>query len=237
MKKTAFVTTLVFLLNFYIYDDLKGQNTYSSPWEYFTGKYEIDFSDGNDEYSGNLTVRMRKDSICWFSISAALGIQILKGKITKDSAIIVDLYSQKYYSLAIQDLSKFQNVIPIELSLRSLQELILGGKIIPDLKITDSLGMAFRGLPPNESLTGKIENSHIKEYSFQNTSTKNDFNIVYRNRLEQDEYFIPENIDLRSQSDSKIIRINFSLKSARANLIPSYPFAIPKDYKNETIGF
>jgi hypothetical protein len=238
MKKITFrIALIIFIANISLSNYVNAQSVDSATWNCFTGKYDLDYSDGQDDYSGNLSLRMKKDSILWFSISAVLGIQILKGKITIDSAFILDLYSKKYYSLAIQDLSKLQSIMPVAANLRSLQELFLGGKIVKDYTFTDSMGLAFRGLPPNGNLHGKIENSQIKEYVVKNKGGKDNFQINYEKRLGKDEYYVPEVMVVRSESDSKIVRLNFSLKSASFEVIPSYPFAIPKDYKNETIGF
>ena len=66
-------------------------------YEYLSAKTKITVinTDGKTEFSAS--VRIKKDSAIWISISPALGIEIVRVLITKDSIKIIDRFNKKYY--------------------------------------------------------------------------------------------------------------------------------------------
>ena len=92
-------------------------------WEYLTAKYDVDAKLGTQEMSGTLSLRMKKDSVLWFSVSVAMGIQVAKGMVVGDSLHILDLYNKNYYAISVREASeKFQT----PLGIAQLQHLFIG---------------------------------------------------------------------------------------------------------------
>ncbi|HAR20844.1 MAG TPA: DUF4292 domain-containing protein, partial [Cytophagales bacterium] len=46
--------------------------------------------DGTNQFSSPLTIRIRKDSVIWISVNPALGIEVVRALITKDSIFVID---------------------------------------------------------------------------------------------------------------------------------------------------
>lgn len=206
-------------------------------WKYCTAKYDCDIESPDGDLSGNITLRMQKDSITWFSVSAVLGIQILKGIITKDSAHILDLYHQKYYPLSLQQLSSLQE-LPADLS--AIQALIIGNSPTSALRLFDStktneyVGMTPPYLSYGLTVTGNL----VSSSRFSDKGRMKKLNIIYKDRLTDKEVAIPKEMEWQVQdmkSDLNSLRLKLSLKTARFDSIPSYPFSVPSDYERVSI--
>lgn len=211
-------------------------------WTYCTAKYEADIHVESQDLSGTVSFRMKKDSIIWFSISAVMGIQILKGIINRDSAHILDLYNQKYYGLSLQDLSRMQE-LPADLS--AIQALIMGNSPTMALTHQDSVliqneyshnwvGSEF----PYTSYSATTKNKLFTESRFADKGKMRKLIITYTDRLMQNEVAIPHKMSwsvVEQKSDLNNLRLELTLKTARFDAIPSYPFSIPADYERVPI--
>jgi hypothetical protein len=96
-------------------------------FSYVTTKSKIRYNDGKQEVDFVANIRMKKDSIIWISANAALGIEVMRCKITPDSVFILDKINKENQAFPIQDLKRKYN---LDLSLGSLQALILGNQVI-----------------------------------------------------------------------------------------------------------
>ena len=81
-------------------------------------------ADGNgmayDDLSGQ--IRMRKDSIVWLSVTATMGIEVLRAKVSADSAWVINRLEKRYLAEPLDTLSA-QLGMPI--SLPWLQAMLL----------------------------------------------------------------------------------------------------------------
>ena len=125
------------------------------PFEWLTANMDIQ-AEGNgmnfDDLSGQL--RMRKDSLVWFSVTATLGVEVLRAKVSTDSVWIVNRIEKTYLAEPMKNLSE---TLGIPLSLALLQTLLLDNN---------------EGLPPVENQTVQL-----KSFVWGNLSAK----IKYHN--------------------------------------------------------
>lgn len=241
MKFTALSLLFFFLLS--LFNISKAQNQANSAvngkinqvnWSHCTLKYDADVHLPDNDLAGTVSFRMKRDSIVWFSVSAIMGIQILKGIINKDSAHLLDLYNKKYYALSLEDLNSMQS-LPANLS--AIQALIVGNPLITDgfMNLDSTKMNQFTCMQPpylgygldidNNKL---VSNQHIVEKGIKEVK------ISYKTRSEDLPIAIPHDVtwkieDLRS--GLKSIRMDLTLKTARFDVIPSYPFNVPNGYE------
>ncbi|MFZ9755116.1 MAG: DUF4292 domain-containing protein [Bacteroidia bacterium] len=127
----------------------------AATWEYMSGRYDVSTALGGQDMALTLSVRMRRDSLVWFSVQAALGIQVAKGLLRQDSLFLLDLYNRKYYSMPS---SRMPEVMGFSLPLSALQELLMNQRSafgpcdciagLVEAKPGDSLiRTQYRGLP------------------------------------------------------------------------------------------
>ena len=77
------------------------------PFEWLTANMDIQ-AEGNgmnfDDLSGQL--RMRKDSLVWLSVTATLGVEVLRAKVSTDSVWIVNRIEKTYLAEPMKNLSE-----------------------------------------------------------------------------------------------------------------------------------
>lgn len=212
-------------------------------WEYYTAKYDFNAELGNpmekgaEEVAGTLSIRLRKDSLMWFTVSASIGIQVMKGIIRKDSAFILDNFNKKAYILAIEDLSQI-NDLPANLT--TIQR-IFTGELLTNKLLRDQNSDYAKSNLESECFTGAestfknyivaLKEQQVSKFQFREPTRNATLDVYFPVRTTSDSGKHPEEISIEAKSDLSKVRLNLSLKTARFDFIPSYPFFIPKDYE------
>ena len=91
-------------------------------------KLDAEFTSGEEQQGFKATVRMRKDSAVSVSVSPALGIEVLRLLVDKDSLKMVsDIPGDKYVFLG--SVEQLTDLAKIDLDLSTLQDLLIGNPI------------------------------------------------------------------------------------------------------------
>ena len=218
-------------------------------WEYLSARYDTEISDGKDfNQTISMNIRMKKDSILWFTASMAF-FKLATGIITKDSIYILDHINSKYFPL-----STVNNIgIPLPNLFQNIQELLFIGNPISEIKTwennmyRDSFDYQNRkdSIPSTVYYFTKRSNSFIdsQSFSFLTSSTFSDNNLqtlisfTYPERDDSDIKFpIPKTSKAELQQNDQLRgRLKFELRTARFDRITSYPFSIPDGYEKSSL--
>lgn len=116
------------------------QPTTASSFEWLTANLDI-VADGNGMTSDDLKgqLRMRKDSLVWVSVSATMGVEVFRVKISNDSVWILNRMEKTYLAEPLDTVSA---QLGMPLSLPLLQTLLLDNN---------------EGLPPVENQTVQLK--------------------------------------------------------------------------------
>jgi hypothetical protein len=202
----------------------------------FSAKMDLDYQDAaGKKYDVNAHVRMYKDSVIWISITAILGIEGLRAYITADSVKLLDKQNKLYIARSV---SYLQEVTALPLDLHSLQDLLIGNPVFLDSNIISyskspatisllSIGDFFKHL-----LT-------INEADKQTLSSKLDDIDELKNRtcyLTYDDYENKKGVKFSAKrtisvSEKGKLDIKLDFKQYDFNETLSFPFNIPKNYK------
>ena len=126
-------------------------------FEWLTANLSIQ-AEGNgmtsDDLSGQL--RMRKDSLVWLSVTATMGVEVLRAKVSNDSVWIVNRLEKTYLA---EPLDTVSTQLGIPLSLPWVQTLLLDNNegLPPVENQTVLLKVFFMG-----NLTAKVRYNNIK---------------------------------------------------------------------------
>ncbi len=210
--------------------ELKGDNINRKSWQYFSDRLNIYYVSGDgQEMSGTLSLRMRNDSILWFSVSVAFGIQVAKGIITRDSVLVLDLYHKEYMRLGIADLS---NMLGARVSLRELQNLIVSNPIFDTVyynRDTQSGAWYSSNAASTNMLftntVGNIDSSVIAE-----TGKNRQIKVVYEGEQRSGTFAVPQQMRITAFGDKNTVRLQAAFTNPSDAVIPSYPFSIPAGY-------
>jgi hypothetical protein len=201
-------------------------------WEYFSTRMATDYTDPEQELSGTISLRMRRDSIIWFSISAALGIQVAKGIITNDSVKILDLYNKKYSRYKV---SKLSETFGADIGLRELQNIIIGNPIFDTMvyrRELNSKSWYAEKTPLYNMVFAKDLSLPDSTYIHQKGS-KRQINATYEGSKSAGSFWVAEKMLILALGDAKTVRLVIEFTTASDAFIPSYPFVVPEGYDME----
>ena len=80
------------------------QHSFKAEW--MSAKANVTTSDSVQETSFNITLRLRKDSVIWISVSPLLGIEVARVMITPDSIKVLDRLHGKYQTSSFEYINK-----------------------------------------------------------------------------------------------------------------------------------
>lgn len=103
-------------------------------FEYLQTKSKIKFSSPDKSLSSSATIRMKKDSIIWVSVSPIFGIEAARGYINKDTIVFYDRVNKDTYRYNYKTLS---NMLNFEVDFQMIQSIILGNQVF-DFSSEDS---------------------------------------------------------------------------------------------------
>lgn len=98
-------------------------------FDYLTIKSKIELHEQHKTTKFTALVRLKKDSIIWFNLSGAMGVQGMRGIVTKDSVFMINRVAKEYSVYTFTDVNQEFN-FPIDFAL--LQSMIVGNMPKPD---------------------------------------------------------------------------------------------------------
>lgn len=210
-------------------------------FEDLTLRTKIKFRSGTEDLKATAHIRIKQDSLIWFSLTPGLGIEAARGLISKDSIVLVDKIHKEYTILQFKDLTEKFN---FNLDYHLIESILLGNMIWPvesednvvkqdtyysvskekgDLAIAHYIGINTMKLEKLEAVSD---------------STKNSMNIMYSEFDLISEKIVPAkaaiSIQYKSRKDGrrKISNINFD--HTRIDIDgkkQKFSFDIPDKYK------
>lgn len=205
-------------------------------FETFSAKIKVDYKDSKDKnLDFNAFVRMRKDSVVWVSIIAALGVEAFRVLIRPDSVMIMDKLEKTIKYTTVSDLQRITQ-LPFDFS--AMQQLILGNPLYLEGELQlfreDATGVTvfysgnrFRHLA-----------SFLKPAVALSRSRLDDTDLLRKRSAELD-YESYENVGSRRFSGIRRIRlaeqqsvdVRLEFKQVEFDLPLSFPFSVPSNYK------
>lgn len=117
-------------------------------FEWLTAKLALQ-AEGNklsyDDFSGQL--RMRKDSLVWINLTATMGVEVARIKMSNDSVWVINRMDKTYLAEPLDAVSAW---LGMPLSLPLVQSLLLDNN---------------EGIPPHEDQTLQLKNFALGNYS------------------------------------------------------------------------
>jgi len=211
-------------------------------FQYLTTRSKLSFKGPKQELdNANLTIRARKDSLIWLSVSK-LGIEAVRTLITPDSIVVMDKLHKETVTFDFPTLSRQFN---IKISFALLQSILVGNLPYPQQPATVASSSETAILSrqevgpvlvenyiskPNQKLTRLL----LTDQPTQNTLqvTYNDFTSLatslfpYTNLITL--IYKPRTTDQASQTDVQIRHSRVELSDKN----PGFPFSVPASYQH-----
>ena len=210
-------------------------------FEYFSSKAKFKYKSGNDKTKATANIRIKKDSLIWINLSANIGIQGARIKITTDSLIMIDYINKQVLRYSFESLSdKFK----FDLDFQLVQSIILGDLPIErtsddmvdkqanhflltqnriDLDIESIIGLKTRKLEKLTAISSKNQNTLDLKYG--------EFKLI-------DEYVFPHKalLILTQLKDKEAQSTTIDIEHNRTQIEKKplkFPFNIPKRYERK----
>jgi len=220
-------------------------------FNYAAAKFNCNLNFDNEEHSFNVSVRCRKDSVIWLSISK-LGIDAARALITRDTVkIMLGLTEKKYF---IGDFSYINELLQTNMDYDMLQALLFGNSANfydEDEKLRpgkDKVNCNYFLSTVKKRIVKKINNGDkqpeenyqtiwmhpttfkIVMLEFDDVKTKRKFNACYDEFALVDRYLAPYKL-VYSITAEKNIKADIQYSKITLNEQLTFPFRIPSSYE------
>jgi hypothetical protein len=208
-------------------------------FDYLTIKSKIQFKEAHKTTRATTLIRMKKDSIIWFNLTGALGVQGVRGIITKDSVKIINRVEKVFYKYDFKEVSK-EFKFPIDFDL--IQSMIVGD--MPKSLTEDNSVRKHNG---KYLIKQNIENIRISNVINQETlkleevnvtekETDNSLKLLYKDFKNVNDQGLPFSIFLSLIHHNEFGELETQLTIDHLKAEPSdkslkFPFSIPKKYE------
>jgi len=229
----------------FLFENLK-ENEFKYDW--VTAKFSTIVTSANGSNSFNATLKARKDSIIWMSISPAFGIEVARIKITKDTVRFINRINSTYFEGDFQVINKMFNV---DFDFDMLQA-ILVGNAFPEFEADDFKSFIDKEryllstirkrklrktIQKHDSLNLVVNSIwlepktfKISKYMYRDFNINRVFEANYSEFTKVDSLSFPFKIDIKlSGEKSAEIIIQYS-KVVKDKLQP-LPYSVPEKYE------
>ena len=208
-------------------------------FDYLTIKSKIELHEQHKTTKVTALLRLKKDSIIWFNLSGALGVQGIRGLITKDSVYLLNRVAKQYSINGFEEVAREFN-FPIDFAL--IQSMIVGNMPKPDVKdqsIEHELNRyRIRQSVDNILIDNYIDDTNMKliEVEVTEKETENSLKLLYKDFREVNDQAFPFSafISLIHFNEFGHLETSMTIKHIKVDPVNTklkFPFSIPNKYE------
>ena len=202
----------------------------------FSAKVKMDYKDSKDRnYDFNAFIRIRKDSIIWVSVIAALGIEAFRVLITPDSVMIQDKLNK---TIQYQTVAYLQEITQLPFDFSTLQDLIIGNPVYVtgevktykddgNLVTMTMLGTLFKHLMSFEKGQYNLMFSKLDDVDITRSRSAN---LAY-DKYESNGKWQFAMVRRVTVAEKTRVDVDMEFKQVEFDKQQNYPFNIPRGYK------
>lgn len=211
-------------------------------YEYISMRSKVKYQDGDRKVRATANIRLKKDSILWFSVTPGMGIEAARGVITKDEFIIIDKIRKRYTRRPI---SEFTQRAHFDFDLTLLESILVGNLIWPvekkdqvykDKETSCYVVSKEKGELSIDNYIGSNSMKLEKVRAFSD-STVSTLDISYRDFQKFSGRVVPSTVEAKikyADRDNSEKLSNITIQHTKVEIDKgslSFPFSIPRKYK------
>ncbi len=192
-------------------------------------KSKCDYKDANNSQSFTMNLRMKRDSILWISITA-LGFEVVRAKLDRDSVRVVSRLQKKYYSYGYDYIKKLSGT---SLSLVQIQNLLTANLLfLPENYSNTAETLKFKTTESYIENTISInDKSMIVETILQHLVEQANAEVIYTNYKKVDKQQFPCKVDIAIVTPKQQISLLMENSGMNTETIEAFPFEISEKYE------
>jgi len=239
-----------------IYDSI--QANYGD-YSYFYTKFSCTARQNNNSKSFKGTIKLRRDSLIWISITPGLGLELFRIQLTPDSIEFIDRMKSTYFS---GDYASIEKLSGAEVNFRSIQSILLNEMFFYGNKPRDTAElmnmMYFRKTAKNIRISSHIERKlknvlkenerpdilyhdfhvsnfylRIEETEIRDYATNRSMILDYSDFQQYDSLYFPDDLHMQIRDFDKMntfdLNLDFHKTAFKDNL--NFNFSVPDSYK------
>ena len=207
-------------------------------FDYFLTRTKVRYAEGDKQVNGNANIRIKKDSLIWFSVSPSIGLEATRVMITKDTAIVINRMDKEYYIFNFEEISRYFN---FKVDFDLIQSIILGNLARPidqETKVAKENNYYMikqKSGPLDIQSFVLVDNKKIETVLINEYETSNFMTLKYSEFKETSEYLFPKvcnvNLTYKAKKGPLVTSINLQHNKAEISDKPlKFPFNIPSKY-------
>lgn len=208
-------------------------------FDYLTIKSKIQFKETHKTTKATALIRMRKDSVIWFNLSGALGVQGIRAIITKDSVKIINRVEKSYY---VYDFNEVSEEFQFSIDFSLIQSMIVGD-MPKALDETNSIKKSndryiIKQNIENIRIVNYVDQTSMKleEVNVTEKESDNALKLLYKNFKDVNGQGLPFSIFISLIHHNEFGELETQLTIDHSRAEPSdkplkFPFSIPKKYE------
>lgn len=195
---------------------------------------KLNYDDGRTQQDLVASVRIRKDSLIWISITGFLGIEGARMIVTPDSFFLLNKLTREYMPRPI---SFLQQVIPLSSSFSGLQSLLLGQIVQMEnaeqrMFETDSFTILnFQNSKLRQTATLHRQNYTALELLLADQMIKQDLKITFGDYREFNGKAFSFQRFIEVNRDAQKIKLSMEVQRCNIEDVLTFPFEVNESYK------
>ena len=208
-------------------------------FDYLEARTKIKYDGPDKGITSSATIRMKKDSIIWISITPFLGVEAARGMITKDTVVFLDRVNKIAYRYNFESLSRMVN---FDLNFEMLQSIILGNQVF-SFESKDQFSKTINQIKIkqqrdrfNLSTTADQQLRKVTSIDVSEEGSNNTMKLNFSNYETVSQQAFPYQIDISILSEQNnqapeetSVKVSYS-KVEVSNERISFPFSVPSKY-------
>jgi len=208
-------------------------------FDYFSTRTKVKYIEGDKQVNGIANIRIRKDSLIWFSVSPSIGIEATRVMISKDTAIVINRMDKEYYVFNFDEISRYFN---FKIDYDLIQAILLGNLARPiddDTRVAkenEYYMIKQKSGPLDLQSYVLASNKKIETVLINEEATSNFLTLKYSDFKETGAYLFPKvcqiNLTYKAKKGPLVTSINLQHNRAEISDKPlKFPFNIPSKYE------
>jgi hypothetical protein len=217
-------------------------------YEWLTAKFSAEAIIDDKSTSFNVSMRAKKDSVLWFSISPALGIEVARVIVTKDSVKMIDRLNSKFF---IGDFKFISRMLHTEVDFEILQSLLVGNSVefyeeddllkssindnkyllstVRKRKLRKVIQKDKELKEPMQSIWLEPETYKVSRLLFKEFETDKSFDATYSDFQQVNGQLLPAKLTFDIIAEKKM-KISIDFTKTQLESHQNVPFSIPEKY-------
>ena len=206
-------------------------------YRWMNAKVKLNVETPSRSLSGKGALKVRKDSLMWLTVSPALGIEVMRAQISRDSVQVLDRVNNRYRHFGFQRVDQLLTPAQRDFTFQNLSNMLTGQPVFMpnsnyELVSADSSGIAmtYEDKVFKEELNLLPSMLKTQQFKLRKPATRQSMTVTYSNYQQVDRYQIPGKIKVEAQRPEPVTLV-VELRNISFEKEDRVSFSVPDSYE------